>query len=448
MITITFLPKTTFIPIIVTLCSNESPSQTTAAPPSCPQLQPTRYTALLIRSGYPALCLTVHAEPSAAPSTARALTLQGKVRYCITVVALLLAVLTQWLGTAGQPFAPNEWLRDQLIILHNTDAPDPRILVVDIDEASLTALGPWPWPRDRLADLAEILLTHYSARGVAFDILLPEAGSVSGDQRLALLSQHAPLVLAQSFDYSTSRPQPLREGQLAAAYRGAPPAAVPATGYLANHAGLAAARHVGNIGFIPDADGALRRLPLYTSFEGGYYPALALALIQCCNKPTELPATAPTWMRIDYQRDWSAYTVVSAADILAQRIDPASASARLVLVGSSSLGIGDRVLMLENTWYSVISPESCSSILWRSWDYKEKAAEVLKLTAEDMLKNKLIDGIIREPIGAAHTQPEQMFRIVKAEIKKHLADLLAKDRATLVHERIEKFCSMGVVAEQ
>jgi acetyl-CoA carboxylase carboxyl transferase subunit alpha len=116
--------------------------------------------------------------------------------------------------------------------------------------------------------------------------------------------------------------------------------------------------------------------------------------------------------------------------------------------GALGIGIGDRVLMLENTWYSVISPESCSSILWRSWDYKEKAAEVLKLTAEDMLKNKLIDGIIREPIGAAHTQPEQMFRIVKAEIKKHLADLLTKDRATLVHERIEKFCSMGVVAEQ
>ncbi len=116
--------------------------------------------------------------------------------------------------------------------------------------------------------------------------------------------------------------------------------------------------------------------------------------------------------------------------------------------GALGIGIGDRVLMLENTWYSVISPESCSSILWRSWDYKEKAAEVLKLTAEDMLKNKLIDGIIREPIGAAHTQPEQMFRIVKAEIKKHLADLLTKDSATLVHERIEKFCSMGVVAEQ
>nr|MBP6650062.1 acetyl-CoA carboxylase carboxyltransferase subunit alpha [Bacteroidia bacterium] len=115
--------------------------------------------------------------------------------------------------------------------------------------------------------------------------------------------------------------------------------------------------------------------------------------------------------------------------------------------GALGIGIGDRVLMLENTWYSVISPESCSSILWRSWDFKEKAAEVLKLTAEDMLRQKLIDGIIREPIGAAHTQPEKMFSIVKSEIKKHLSVLLQEDRKELVRKRIEKFCSMGVVVE-
>ncbi len=115
--------------------------------------------------------------------------------------------------------------------------------------------------------------------------------------------------------------------------------------------------------------------------------------------------------------------------------------------GALGIGIGDRVFMLENTWYSVISPESCSSILWRSWDYKEKAAEVLKLTAEDMLRQKLIDGIIREPIGGAHTQPEQMFRIVKNEIVKNLNTLLREDRKTLVKNRITKFSSMGVVVE-
>lgn len=115
--------------------------------------------------------------------------------------------------------------------------------------------------------------------------------------------------------------------------------------------------------------------------------------------------------------------------------------------GALGIGIGDRVLMLENTWYSVISPESCSSILWRSWDYKEKAAEVLKLTADDMLKQNLIDGIIKEPIGGAHTQPEQMFKIVKNEILKHLNVLQKEEPKKLVDARIDKFCAMGVVIE-
>lgn len=115
--------------------------------------------------------------------------------------------------------------------------------------------------------------------------------------------------------------------------------------------------------------------------------------------------------------------------------------------GALGIGIGDRVLMLENTWYSVISPESCSSILWRSWDYKEKAAEVLKLTADDMLKQNLIDGIIKEPIGGAHTQPEQMFKIVKNEILKHLNVLQKEEPKKLVDTRIDKFCAMGVVIE-
>ena len=115
--------------------------------------------------------------------------------------------------------------------------------------------------------------------------------------------------------------------------------------------------------------------------------------------------------------------------------------------GALGIGIGDKVLMLENTWYSVISPESCSSILWRSWDYKEKAAEVLKLTADDMLKQKLIDGIIKEPIGGAHTQPEQMFKIVKHEILKHLKELKKETPKELVDKRIDKFCAMGVVVE-
>jgi len=115
--------------------------------------------------------------------------------------------------------------------------------------------------------------------------------------------------------------------------------------------------------------------------------------------------------------------------------------------GALGIGIGDKVYMLEHTWYSVISPESCSSILWRSWDFKEKAAECLKLTAEDMLANKLIDGIIPEPLGGAHHDPALMAETMKTQIIKDLAQLKKTKIDQLVEERIDKFCSMGVVQE-
>ncbi len=113
--------------------------------------------------------------------------------------------------------------------------------------------------------------------------------------------------------------------------------------------------------------------------------------------------------------------------------------------GALGIGIGDKVLMMENTWYSVISPESCSSILWRSWDFKEKAADALKLTPEDMLRNKLIDGIIPEPLGGAHTNPEEAYKFVKTDILKQLNELETMNADARVKTRIEKFCSMGVV---
>ena len=116
--------------------------------------------------------------------------------------------------------------------------------------------------------------------------------------------------------------------------------------------------------------------------------------------------------------------------------------------GALGRGVGDKVLMLENTWYSVISPESCSSILWRSWDYKEKAAAALKLTAEDMLANKLIDGIIPEPLGGAHASPDECFKSVKQEILKKVSELSKITATNLVKSRIDKFCSMGVVVNQ
>lgn len=115
--------------------------------------------------------------------------------------------------------------------------------------------------------------------------------------------------------------------------------------------------------------------------------------------------------------------------------------------GAIGIGVGDKVYMLEHSWYSVISPESCSSILWRSWDYKEKAAECLKLTAENMYSNGLIDGILPEPLGGAHQDPTQMAETIKDQVVKDILALSSKDVKTLVNERIEKFCSMGVVVE-
>ena len=115
--------------------------------------------------------------------------------------------------------------------------------------------------------------------------------------------------------------------------------------------------------------------------------------------------------------------------------------------GALGIGIGDKVLMLENTWYSVISPESCSSILWRSWDFKEQAAVSLKLTAEDMMGQKLIDGIIKEPVGGAHTNPEGIFETVKTVILNELKELTEMPTKKRIEKRIEKFCSMGFVQE-
>ncbi len=113
--------------------------------------------------------------------------------------------------------------------------------------------------------------------------------------------------------------------------------------------------------------------------------------------------------------------------------------------GALGIGIGDKVLMLENTWYSVISPESCSSILWRSWSFKEQAAEALKLTSHDMSKNGLIDGIIPEPLGGAHRNPEEIYATVKSEILKHLKTLKKIKPEERINQRIDKFSAMGVV---
>jgi acetyl-CoA carboxylase carboxyl transferase subunit alpha len=112
--------------------------------------------------------------------------------------------------------------------------------------------------------------------------------------------------------------------------------------------------------------------------------------------------------------------------------------------GALGIGVGDKVVMLENTWYSVISPESCSSILWRSWEFKEKAADALKLTSTDMKRLKLVDDVIKEPASGAHREQDEMFETVRKSIKKYLKELDEVSPEQRINDRIEKFCEMGV----
>lgn len=115
--------------------------------------------------------------------------------------------------------------------------------------------------------------------------------------------------------------------------------------------------------------------------------------------------------------------------------------------GAIGIGLGNRVFMLQNTWYSVISPESCSSILWRTWDYKEEAAEQLKLTPDHMLDFGIIDGIVEEPLGGAHSNPEQMIKILKKHIKKQLSELGEYSADQLIESRIAKYAAIGEFEE-
>ena len=115
--------------------------------------------------------------------------------------------------------------------------------------------------------------------------------------------------------------------------------------------------------------------------------------------------------------------------------------------GALGIGVGDKILMLNNAWYSVISPENCSTILWGNWDHKETAADALKLTATNMKGIGLVDEIIKEPLGGAHTFPEETFKIVKKSISKALKEFVDIEKDILVHKRMEKFSNMGVVNE-
>ena len=116
--------------------------------------------------------------------------------------------------------------------------------------------------------------------------------------------------------------------------------------------------------------------------------------------------------------------------------------------GALGIGVGDKIIMLNNAWYSVISPENCSTILWGNWDHKETAANALKLTAKDMKKIGIVDLIIKEPLGGAHTFPEETFKIIKKSITKTIKELIHIEKETLVNNRIQKFTTIGEVKNE
>ena len=263
-------------------------------------------------------------------------------RLAIVSAAVLLTALLEWHPSPFGSYFGNEWLRDRFVRMQASTEPESRVVMVDIDEASIKTIGPWPWSRQTIAELIENLLGTYGARGVALDLVLPERADEAGDKRLSMLTRHGPVVLAQVFDY-VARPQPLRIGYLAGgtpAHEGA--AAQEATGFIGNHAGMADARFVGNIGFIPDIDGTIRHLPMLTHFNGRLYPTLSLALLECCGGGSRIRPEEGSW-RVPFQRDWSAYTALPAASILNGSAPAELVTGRLVLVGSSSLGLTDRV---------------------------------------------------------------------------------------------------------
>lgn len=274
------------------------------------------------------------------------------IRWLIAGVAFALTAWAQLAPTTSESYFANEWLRDRIVRAQASSTPETRLVVVDIDEISLAELGAWPWPRERVAALLERLLSDYGARAVALDFVFPEAADGDGDARMAALAQYAPLVLAQAFDFEGSTP--LRVGRLA----GGQPSdarhdAVQASGYIANHPGFANAVHVGSIGLIPDPDGMIRRLPMQTRFGQHTYPTLSMALLGCCGATYRLAAGLPAPVgalsdghglrRVPFSRTWDAYTVTGAADVIAQRLPRNQFRDKLVLVGSSALGLLDRV---------------------------------------------------------------------------------------------------------
>ncbi|MCK2097397.1 CHASE2 domain-containing protein [Thauera aromatica] len=264
--------------------------------------------------------------------------------------ALGVAAALAWLpGLPASIINLDESLRDSAIRATAGATSETRLSVIDIDEASLAATEPWPWQRRTLAALVETLLADYGAASVALDMVLPEPGDADGDARLAGLAAGGPVVLAVALDF-VARDRAVQAGRPAP---GLPVDSLPATarprpasGWIANHPGLQAAACTGNIGFTPDVDGIVRRLPLFASAAGTAYPTLSLALLLGCQPPaaalTRIADANGEW-RLPYRRSLDAYTVIPAWAVLDGSAPRQLLEDRLVLIGASALGLADRV---------------------------------------------------------------------------------------------------------
>lgn len=239
---------------------------------------------------------------------------------------------------------------DPLVRLAAKHQPESRVVVVDIDEASLSQLGGWPWSRHQLAELVETLIADHGARHVGMDIVFPDPADAFGDARLLALGQSGKLSFAQVFDF-TLRPDALQSGALIGTFSAANNrhriAALPATGFLANHVGLSSAPCAGNIGIQADADGLVRRLPWYVAWQGQLSPLLPLAMVACdaARPPAQWQSLLPAeslW-HIPFRRTWDSFTVIPAHQVLSNSDMRQWLQGAWVLIGSSAMGLNDRV---------------------------------------------------------------------------------------------------------
>lgn len=270
-------------------------------------------------------------------------------RWCGIAAVAACAVLLQWLPVSdGLRGGLEHLVRDPLHRALASSQPEQRITVIDLDEASIAAVGPWPWPRARIADLLEALVGTYGARAVGVDIVFPAAADALGDARLAALAELAPVTFAQAMDFVQRSPAVVAGTAVFSPRLSQTIAAVPATGFVANHSGLSHARCVGNIGLQPDPDGRIRRVPLEAQWLGQRSPLLPLAMLACplqrapVSDPLAGLAPPDGLWELPLARHWDAYTVIPAWAILDGSAPVDLVRGRWVLLGSSALGLSDR----------------------------------------------------------------------------------------------------------